>query len=297
MEKEHKDDDLEALKEISKQNNFTVIGIDDTFGFKCQQCGKCCMDRGDIILNPFDVYNGAKYLGIKPSEFLDKYCDIDLGCNSKIPIVLLKTTENGFCPLLKYDIKDGGKFKCTIHPVKPGACANHPIGVAYSTNLSTGESTTKYVKVEQCSNSISDEQQTVRDWVQSYLNHQDEIDAAHKIQHLVTNYFNARNFYLSFLFLHDCAGKFDNEDAGDKIMSVLKQYVAVSVHVAYAEYNTDKPFIEQVENNIKSLDDFYTGLKELFDTLSKGFEEKTGDSLEEIIKKLDSKGETTDDSN
>ena len=120
---------LKLLKEAIGSNDLEFIGIDDSFGFECKQCGKCCMNREDIILNPFDVYNGAKHLGIDVFEFIKKYTYSTLGGQSKIPMLLLKTLSNGFCPLLKFDIKDGGKFKCIIHDAKPNACANHPIGV------------------------------------------------------------------------------------------------------------------------------------------------------------------------
>ena len=86
-------------------------------------------------------------------------------------------------------------------------------------------------------------------------------------------------------------------DVDNNIVDVLNHYVSISINIAYAEYDIDKPFIEQVEDNIKELDKFYTGLKELFDNISKGFKERTGETLDEIIEKLDEKGEDTNDSN
>ena len=33
------------------------IGVDDPFKFNCTMCGKCCIDRDDILLNAKDIYN------------------------------------------------------------------------------------------------------------------------------------------------------------------------------------------------------------------------------------------------
>lgn len=269
-------DMLEAIRKFSGDNNISIIGLDESFGFKCQQCGRCCMNREDIILNPFDIYNGAKHLGITCDEFILNYTHIDLGCNSKIPIVLLRSSKNGFCPLLKFDVKDGGKFKCIIHEAKPGACANHPIGIVYNIDKTTGNCSANYIKVEQCSNSISDEQHTVREWIQPYLDHQDEINIAHKIQHLVTDYFNPKKFWMMTQALRKIAIT-PPEDATNKDKNkfkemsetIVKEYVRISIGLGYAEYDINKPFIPQAENNIKQLSEFYQHTKTLYEEVKK----------------------------
>ena len=38
------------------------LGADDTFRFSCKQCGKCCINRDDIILTPFDLFRASKKL-------------------------------------------------------------------------------------------------------------------------------------------------------------------------------------------------------------------------------------------
>ena len=47
----------ERLKYITDNFDNLHIGLDDTFRFHCDQCGKCCIDREDILLNPKDVFN------------------------------------------------------------------------------------------------------------------------------------------------------------------------------------------------------------------------------------------------
>lgn len=282
-----KEDSLKAIRKFTGIDNIETIGLDDTFGFKCQQCGKCCMNRKDIILNPFDVYNGAKYLGITPLEFLEKYCFTDLGGYSKIPMVLLATSDNGFCPLLKFDIKDGGKFKCTIHPAKPGACANHPIGVAYSTSLSDNHQETTYVKVDQCSNSVSDEQQLVREWIKPYLDNQAEIDIAHEIQSLAAKYFDPRKFWLLLSFLAKMSETLENKsekasELGKEVIAMAAaKYLSSSIALGYTSYDINRPFIEQAKENMEKLDKFYTETKAIYETMKDAFNAITGKSFED----------------
>ena len=52
------------LKYIMENYDDMTIGIDDAFQFGCKQCGKCCINREDILLNPKDLYNIAKELGL-----------------------------------------------------------------------------------------------------------------------------------------------------------------------------------------------------------------------------------------
>lgn len=262
-------DMLEHVKEFVGAGDVQVIGLDDTFGFKCQQCGQCCMYREDIILNPFDVYNGAQYLGITPSEFIQQYAHVELGAESKIPMVLLKSTDNGFCPLLKFDIKDGCKFKCMIHEAKPGACANHPIGVMRSRKKDEGmdKEVMTFIKVDQCPNSVSDEQQVVREWVKSYLDHEEEIAYAHQMQTMVTNYLDTKEFWAMIQKLLVFANGAESEEIMEKFLSLPKSYIGTVIALGYADFDINQPFIEQAKVNIEKLDEFFTKTKELYDHL------------------------------
>lgn len=112
----------ERLQKIAKNIEKMKIGPDETFKFHCTQCGKCCINREDILLNPFDLFRASKELRMRPRDFVEKYCDTYLGDSSCIPIVRLRS--RGMikrCPLLKNQ-------KCSIHNAKPAVCAMFPIG-------------------------------------------------------------------------------------------------------------------------------------------------------------------------
>lgn len=291
----------EELKETIKEaigENIKIMDENDTFNFTCKQCGCCCMNRDDIILNPFDIYNGAKYLGIAPDEFMMKYTYCTLGRDSKIPMVLLKAGDNGFCPLLKLDIKDGGKFKCIIHEAKPGACCNHPIGIAFGTNKTTGEKSTTFIKVEQCDNSKGGEEHTIKDWVQPYIKNIDEINIAHIMQTRVTDYYNPRTFFqmVKFINILQEVGEDSNDtykdiinEGTDKINKIFTSYCTTTVELAYVNYDINKPFIEQAEANLKELDELYTGLKKLAEELKDNIEKIANKKFEEVVKDMEEK--------
>ena len=111
-----------ANKELLDNLENWTIGIDETFQFHCTKCGKCCLDREDILLNPRDMYKIAHYLKIPPHEVLKKYCETYIGNSSRVPIVRLKPIgKRRRCPFLK-------NSKCVIHAAKPSVCAIYPLG-------------------------------------------------------------------------------------------------------------------------------------------------------------------------
>lgn len=117
-----------SLENIAENLESMTIGLDDTFRFHCTACGKCCINREDILLNARDLYRISKYLKKKPLQIYQEYCESYIGSNSRIPIVRLK--PQGYvkrCPFLK-------DRKCAVHDAKPAVCAMYLLG--------------RYIKVE-----------------------------------------------------------------------------------------------------------------------------------------------------
>lgn len=289
---EDKESFLETIRKATGASNVEILETTDSFDFKCQQCGRCCMNREDIILNPFDVFNGARFLGITPKEFIDNNCKKTLGGTSKIPMLLLKTTDNGFCPLLKLDVKDGGKFKCTINPAKPGTCSNHPLGVTWSTNKTTGEKNTTFIKVDQCDNSKGhNHMNLVSDWVKSYIDHVDEIDAAHDISLYMNDFFDPRYYYIITAII---VGE-ENEDSMPEqlkknflelksiVSMTAKMITSATFEFVYEHYDITRPFIEQVEENKKELTNIYNAGQLLYNKLKDFLEKAEGKPIEEVL--------------
>lgn len=151
--------------EIIKKMGARVLGLDDEFKFHCNQCGKCCIHRADILLNPKDVYSISKELRLIPKEFIEGYCESYIGRDSRIPVVCLKPRGSvQRCPLLK-------DRKCMVHSAKPTVCATYPLGRVMTIEHTDGsdipDGKTHYIlnKVD-CGDGT--ETYTVREWLEAF---------------------------------------------------------------------------------------------------------------------------------
>lgn len=137
------------------------------FRFHCKQCGKCCINREDILLNPKDLYNISKELGLAPRDTIAQYCEVYLGQNSRIPIVRLKPRGSiKRCPLLR-------DRKCSVHNAKPTVCALFPLGRSIKLDAKeTDPNAIERARIQYIINSIEcgdrSEEHTVREWVESF---------------------------------------------------------------------------------------------------------------------------------
>ncbi len=275
-----------------------VIDADDTFGFKCQRCGDCCMNRNDIILNPFDVYTGARYLGIRPVDFIEKYTYGAFGGHSKTPMVLLKSQDNGYCPLLELD-PTNGLFGCKINDAKPGACSNHPIGVMFQKDFQTNEvSGYQFIKVSQCDNSRSNEMHVVKDWTKRYIDNAEQIQLAFEMQGVINEFFDPRLFYAFFMTIVDTFSMFDilgltqNEQFNEALKDgteikedakfVFEKYVR-AIYTLYFDYDISQEFIPQAQQHLKEIREFLAATKEIYDNFKTAIESLFGVDIEKLI--------------
>lgn len=96
---------------LHRQIESMTVGLDDTFRFHCDQCGRCCAHREDIILSPMDIFRISKELKMSPAEFYKQYCVFNIGDHTRMPIVRLASVgKDQRCILLK-------NCKCSVHKV------------------------------------------------------------------------------------------------------------------------------------------------------------------------------------
>ena len=72
------------------------LGPEDTFRFRCKQCGSCCRDRIDILLSPFDLCRMAKELDEPLQNVFEKYghaYTVRIGKKVNLTKVLVKSAE------------------------------------------------------------------------------------------------------------------------------------------------------------------------------------------------------------
>ncbi len=108
--------------------DYPRLGAGDTFRFGCH-AGVSCFNRccGDvnIFLSPYDVLRMKKRLGMKSSDFLDKYALMPVQKDMQTPVVVLRMNDDKAksCPFLK----DQG---CSIYSDRPWPCRMYPLGLA-----------------------------------------------------------------------------------------------------------------------------------------------------------------------
>lgn len=229
----------QRLKEIVDNFDKIKIGLDTPFKFHCTQCGKCCINREDILMNPMDLFRAAKELNMDPHGFIEQYCETYLGRDSKMPIVRLRPRGTiKRCPLLK-------DRKCSIHKAKPTVCALFPIGRVirsekHKDGLQTISTEVEYILTNpDCGDNA--ETHTVRKWLA-------EFDIP-----VNDNFFVKWNEVICKLspLLQQCIKQFSEETA-DKVITLA--YVKL-----YLDYDMSKEFMPQFIKNTE----FITGLMNL----------------------------------
>ena len=226
--------------ELFRDLESMTIGLDDTFKFHCDQCGKCCAHREDIILSPMDIFKMAKELKMTPVEFYHEYCVFNIGEHTRMPIVRLASEgKDTHCVLLK-------NHRCSVHKVKPAVCAMFPLGRYMSFEKddynaeSIDTSKVKYLlQPPECGD--ESETHTVREWLSGFdIKLEDE--AFVQWQKAISRFSN----------------KFKELEKKQDMLTMMEIWFVVRVSL-YLQYDTSKDFLPQfnynVENLLKLLDD------------------------------------------
>lgn len=138
----------QKYKELLKH----TIGLHDTFCFNCTECGKCCKNRDDILLNPNDLHRIASFLNVEMGQVIQDYCVWYVGQTSKLPVVAVNI--KGDCSFLEVN-------RCCIHAARPTVCALYPLGCVGT------EDGIRYI-VQDVNCGTDEEEHTVRSWLSGY---------------------------------------------------------------------------------------------------------------------------------
>jgi len=214
-----------------------TVGLDDTFKFHCTQCGKCCIEREDIMLSPMDIFRMSRELKMSHSDFFHQYCSMHIGAASRMPIIMLKPVgKDHRCPLLK-------NSKCIVHKVKPAVCGMFPLGryIAFTPDSfgrhAVQQSEVKYL-LQSPGCGDESETHTVREWLGDF-----DIELEDKA-------FIRWNQALSEISL-----KLQELEKTHDKMTMMEIWFVTRV-IMYECYDPDKEFLPQLERN-------FIGLKSL----------------------------------
>ena len=211
-----------------------TVGLDDTFKFHCDQCGKCCTYRDDIILSPMDIFKMARELKITPVDFYHEYCVFNIGEHTRMPIVRLGSVGKDYhCVLLK-------NHKCSVHTVKPAVCGMFPLGRYMSFEKDTYDqadfATNKVKYLLQPPDCGDDsEEHTVHEWLSGFdINLEDEVFV--EWQKAISQFGN----------------KIKELEKKQDMLTMMEIWFVVRV-VLYLQYDTSKDFLPQFKNNTEHL--------------------------------------------
>lgn len=254
---------LKAMGKDSLGGEARIIDLEDTIKFNCKQCGKCCSGRGDIILNPFDLYHIAKNLNMSIDKVIVDYCKVYCGTNSCIPIVVLKEDERGMCSFLKFSPTEG-KFGCSINSFKPGACMMHPIGVVRSFEKDNPDKQEKqFIEVPSCDIHGTDIEIKVKDFIKSYLDDEECHEAGSILPFEIKKYINVNKLMNGLIRKDEKTIKETFSDEEKAIVSTFPDSIRQLIYKIYMtttlsemnSFDLDLDFLEQIDkvkDNIKS---------------------------------------------
>ena len=239
----------QRLQSMVERYDELKIGVDEPFQFHCMQCGKCCINREDILLNPRDVFRITRYLRLQPYQFLAQYCEAYIGNDSRMPIVRLKPKGSvKRCLFLK-------DRKCQIHEVKPTVCALFPIARSIPLDVETVDKIwTADLRIDYLLDLPAcgdrSETHTVREWLTEFgISVSDEW------------YIYCQRILLVLMFKLQKFEKYYPDDTMDEIWKTV--LVAL-----YLKYDLEEPFEKQFQENIKDLLEY---LQPLWDRMGKKY--------------------------
>lgn len=233
---------LQSLEEMT-------VDLDASFKFHCTQCGKCCENRDDIILSPMDIFRMSAELKMTPTEFSMQYCRVNIGPNSRMPIVTLQPVgANDRCPLLKNQ-------KCSVHKVKPSVCALFPLGRYLAIEKekfgkdSLAGSKVKYL-LQPIDCGDDSDTHTVREWLSGFdIALEDEA-------YIVWNQ-----------VISDVSSQIQKLEKTQDMLTMMEVWFVARL-LLYLRYDTRKDFLPQMQENVSYLTELLYDIPRLKEVLN-----------------------------
>ncbi|MBQ8962324.1 MAG: YkgJ family cysteine cluster protein [Oscillospiraceae bacterium] len=216
--------------------------------FHCTQCGDCCRNREDISLTPYDLFQIAKYLQLRPGEILRRYCTLSIDPSTGLPAVTLKPNKRTHaCPFLKNNL-------CSVQPVKPTMCALFPLGRVVKLG-NPGEATREkeiFYILQDVSCGARNEEHTVEEWLAEHDHENGEawflewVDALEKTVPVIQ---------FAELFMPD---------------RLVNELYRVFIRTMYQNYLIRDDFTSQFRENLENLLAFLNKIRRIIEEYKQG---------------------------
>lgn len=239
----------EKLMEMYVKGELPVLKRNEKFNFACVQCGECCRNRGDILLNPFDVFRLCREKKMSLQDFIEKYCEFYTGNSSKLPLMRIQFRPvyelNGVvtgtrCPFLG---QTKGLYHCRVHKAKPFVCFSYPLGRIQEIGKET-----EYLLQDDgtCKGAVKAREEKIMQVVEDWMGGKEKLDREER--------FNALHSY--FLENYRKWINVDKLSENKKAFPIYKKWVAIVAELLYSNYDftsDDDGFLEQFKTNIDAI--------------------------------------------
>lgn len=240
------------IAEQYERGELPVLGRKDTFEFACVQCGECCRNRQDILLNPFDIFRLCKAKEMAVSEFIKKYGEVYPGEYSKLPLIIIKyrpVYEIGSdrvigtrCPFLGQ--KDGLYF-CRVHKDKPFVCFSYPLGRVHK-----DEEKPEYILQTEgtCQGSMKAKYEGINQVVEDWMFGKEKLDAEEQYSEIFS-YFLGN--YRKWIDVNQLA-------QNEKAKPIYQKWFAMVGELLYFNYDfmaDENAFLRQLRENIDAIEE------------------------------------------
>lgn len=246
--KNREKDFKEELVEQYMRGELPTITREESFCFDCIQCGECCRNRGDILLNPLDIFRLCKKLQMEPEAFFQKYCEKYAGYSSKLPLIRIDyrpvygiggSIEGTRCPFLS---NRDGLYYCRVHDSKPFVCFSYPLG-----RMVDPEKGAQYILQNDgsCKGARKAQQDHICQNVEQWMGGKEKLDLEEKF------YFLHSDLLVKIRTWIDVEKLAKYQNGQSKEYGVWLTMVG---HLLYCNYDFDKPeedFLTQFEKNVK----------------------------------------------
>lgn len=170
------------------ENNIIPLSRNDEFAFTCSNeisCfNDCCKDLNQF-LTPYDILRLKNHLGIKSNQFLEKYTLHQIGPETGLPIISLKSDPvSGLkCPFVT-------RSGCSVYEDRPSSCRTYPLVRLLSRSRDTGKITEHYMLLKEphCHGFNSSQKWTIQKWVEGQ-----DLSAYNEINDLLMEIISLKN--------------------------------------------------------------------------------------------------------
>lgn len=147
------------------ENPIEPLGPKSRFRFSCGpevRCfNACCRDLSQF-LTPYDILRLKSGLGLRSTEFLDRYTVTHIGPGSGLPVVCLRQeqTDDLRCPFVSPE-------GCQVYADRPSSCRIYPLVRMAGRSPETGEIVEQYglIREDHCAGFQEGPEWTPRQWV------------------------------------------------------------------------------------------------------------------------------------